>query len=209
MLFGDPSPQYLIAIAVALVAGITVHEFSHAFVADRLGDRQPRALGRVSLDPRRHIDPLGALLFLLAGFGWGRPVPVNAYALRPGRIGLVWVAAAGPLANLGLALLTAGVYRAFLPVGADVLFVLQVLYVVIALNLTLAVFNLLPIPPLDGYNLVVPLLPPAQQFWVARNARYGAYLLLGLVLVSMVGGGGPLAWLFGLVEVLARGLILA
>jgi len=207
VLFGNPSPQFLVAVAIAVVAGITVHEFSHAWVADRLGDHQPRALGRVSLDPRRHIDPLGALLFLLAGFGWGRPVPVNAYALRPGRIGLVWVAGAGPLANLALALATALVYRALLPIGADVLFALQVLYIVVSLNLILAVFNLLPIPPLDGYNLIIPLLPPRQQFWVARNARYGAYLLLGVVLVSVIGQGGPLAWLFDLVDAVARVLI--
>ncbi len=207
MLFGNPSIEFLIAVGIALVAGITVHEFSHAWVADRLGDRMPRALGRVSLDPRRHIDPIGALLFLLAGFGWGRPVPVNGYALRPGRIGLVWVAVAGPLSNLALALATGAAYRVAAPIGLDAMMVLQVLYVVVALNLTLALFNLLPIPPLDGYNLVVPLLPPAQQFWVARNARYGAYLLLGLVLISFIGYGGPLVWLFDLVDLLTRWLI--
>ena len=76
------------AILVALVVGITFHEFSHAFVADQLGDHRPRALGRVSLNPADHIDPMGALLFVLVGFGWGKPVPVNMCALRPGSIGL-------------------------------------------------------------------------------------------------------------------------
>jgi Zn-dependent protease len=82
------------AILVALVVGITFHEFSHAFVADQLGDHRPRALGRVSLNPADHIDPMGALMFVLVGFGWGKPVPVNMGALRPGRIGLSWVAIA-------------------------------------------------------------------------------------------------------------------
>ena len=82
----------LAGIAIALVIGVTCHEFSHAFTADQLGDHRPRALGRVSLNPVRHIDPFGALLFLIAGFGYGRPVPVNVYALRPGRIETVRVA---------------------------------------------------------------------------------------------------------------------
>src|SRR5918992_2713156 len=101
----------LVGIAIALIVGITFHEFSHAFTADQLGDHRPRALGRVSLNPIRHIDPIGALFFLLAGFGWGRPVPVNVYALRPGRVGMAFVAAAGPFANVVVALLFAAVFR--------------------------------------------------------------------------------------------------
>ena len=88
MLFGSLTLAEIVGIGVALVVGITFHEFSHAIVADQLGDHRPRALGRVSLNPLRHLDPLGSLFFLLAGFGWGKPVPVNAYALRPGRTGL-------------------------------------------------------------------------------------------------------------------------
>ena len=80
MLFSNQSPQVLLGIAVALVVGITFHEFSHAFTADQLGDHRPKALGRVSLNPLRHLDPMGALFFVIAGFGWGKPVPVNAYA---------------------------------------------------------------------------------------------------------------------------------
>ena len=103
MLFARLDPAALIGLLVALVVGITFHEFMHAFVADQLGDHRPRAMGRVSLNPTDHIDPMGAIFFLIAGFGWGKPVMVNPYALRPGRFGMAYVAAAGPLANLVVA----------------------------------------------------------------------------------------------------------
>src|ERR671911_1393496 len=111
MLFFDLTLAQIAGIAVALVVGITFHEFSHAFIADQLGDHRPRALGRVSLNPAAHIDPVGALVFILAGFGWGKPVPVNVYALRPGRVGMAVVAAGGPLANVLVAVAAAVVYR--------------------------------------------------------------------------------------------------
>jgi Zn-dependent protease len=200
MLFGNLSLPELIAIVVALVVGITFHEFSHAFVADQLGDHRPRALGRVSLNPAAHIEPLGAIFFLLAGFGWGRPVPVNAYALRPGRIGMAYVAAAGPLANLVVATVFALVFRTL--VLGDIInpsadFAGDLLGSIVFYNIALGLFNLLPIPPLDGYNLVLPFLPPRTAFAVQRYATYGVLALLLLVALSYGRGGGPLAWLFG------------
>ena len=107
MIFLDFTPAQIAGIAVALVVGITFHEFSHAFIADQLGDYRPRALGRVTLNPVAHIDPIGALVFLIAGFGWGKPVPVNIYALRPGRIGMALVSAGGPIANVVVAIAAA------------------------------------------------------------------------------------------------------
>ena len=118
MLFQNFNVGEIAGIAVALVVGITFHEFSHAFVADQLGDHRPRALGRVSLNPVAHIDPVGALVFVIAGFGWGKPVPVNVYALRPGRIGMAIVAAAGPIANVAVAVLAATLYRVLELLGA-------------------------------------------------------------------------------------------
>src|SRR5918995_7523642 len=100
MLFFNLSGPQLVGLVVALVVGITFHEFSHAFIADQLGDHRPRALGRVSLNPAAHIDPVGALVFILAGFGWGKPVPVNVYALRPGRVGMAMVAPGGALPHM-------------------------------------------------------------------------------------------------------------
>lgn len=200
MLFGGFSIAEIIGLAVALVAGITFHEFSHAATADALGDHRPRALGRVSLNPVRHIDPMGAILFVLAGFGWGKPVPVNAYALRPGRIGMAYVAVAGPIANLVLALAVAVLFRvADLAglLGAGTSFVWLLLVSTIFYNVVLALFNLLPIPPLDGYNLVLPFLPPRWAFSVQRYAPFGVLVLLLLVFLSYGGGAGPLDWLFG------------
>jgi Zn-dependent protease len=199
MLFGDISLPELLAIVVALVVGITFHEFSHAFVADQLGDHRPRALGRVSLNPGVHIDPVGAIFFFLAGFGWGRPVPVNGSALRPGRIGMAYVAAAGPLANLVVATAFAVVFRAADLAGlltpGD--FAWLMLFFIVFYNVALGIFNLLPIPPLDGYNLVLPFLPPRTAYTVQRYATYGVLALLLLVVLSYGAGPSPIDWLFG------------
>lgn len=205
MLFGSFSAAEWIGVGVALVVGITFHEFSHALVADQLGDHRPRALGRVSLNPLRHLDPLGSLFFLLARFGWGKPVPVNAYALRPGRTGLTYVALAGPIANFAVAVVVTVIFRALQQAGLlDSPFVREVTVLVVYLNVALALFNLIPIPPLDGYNVLLPLLPPQQSFLLQRYAQYGYVALLLLLLLSYLPGNGPLGWLFGLASTIAR-----
>lgn len=197
------SPGFSIAglagIAIALVIGLTFHEFSHALVADQLGDHRPRALGRVSLNPLRHIDPFGAILFLLVGFGYARPVPVNVYALRPGRIGMAMVAAAGPVANVVVALVLAIVFRSIRISGLRVDFVEAVVYYGVLYNFVLAILNLIPIPPLDGYNVVLAFLPPRYAFTVQRYAQYGFFLLLLLIFIP----GSPLGRLLGLAVPLA------
>lgn len=194
LLFQDP--LVIIAVAVALVVGITFHEFSHAFTAEQLGDHRVRALGRVSLNPARHIDPLGAVFFALVGFGWGRPVPVNVYALRPGRVGMAFVAAAGPLANVVVALLFAAVFRVLDIVDLRLAVVSQVIEYIVLLNFALALFNLLPIPPLDGYNAALGLLPPRYAYTLQRYEQYGFLLLLGLILLSYGPVSGPIDWIF-------------
>ncbi len=195
MLFFDLTLAQIVGIAVALVVGITFHEFSHAFIADQLGDHRPRALGRVTLNPAAHIDPIGALVFVVAGFGWGRPVPVNVYALRPGRIGMAMVAAGGPAANVIVAVAGAVIYRVLEMSGVDG-FGLDLAFWIVLYNLLLAIFNLLPIPPLDGYNVLLAFLPPRTAFTVQRYAQYGVIVLLLLVFLP----GSPLGVMFSAVR---------
>lgn len=201
MLFFDFTLPEWIGLAVALVIGISFHEFSHAFVADTLGDHRPRALGRVSLNPARHLDPVGTIFFLVAGFGWGKPVPVNIAALRPGRIGMAFVSAAGPIANVTVAVAAAVIFRVLDIAGIGGIS-LDVLFAVVFYNLLLAIFNLIPIPPLDGYNAVLAFLSPRNALMVQRYAPYGVIALLLLVLLP----NSPLRFLLGLAGPLTRAL---
>lgn len=202
MLFFDFTLAQIVGIAVALVIGVTFHEFSHALIADQLGDHQPRAMGRVSLNPARHIDPVGALVFLIAGFGWGRPVMVNVYALRPGRIGMAMVAAGGPVANVLVAIAGAVGYRVLEMASVGGL-ALEISVWIVYYNVLLAIFNLIPIPPLDGYNALLAFLPPRSAFAVQRYAPYGIIVLLVLIVLP----NSPLRVLLGLASPLTRGLI--
>lgn len=184
----------LVGIVVGMLVGITGHEFSHALTADRLGDHQPRALGRVSLNPLRHLDPFGTVLLVLVGIGWGKPVPVRVDALRPGRTGMALVAAAGPVANLVIALVGAAVFRIVDLAGIGGTATLQPLYLLVVVNLLLAILNLIPIPPLDGFGVVISLLPPHWEYRIRPWARYGVILLLILLIVP----NSPLQALLGL-----------
>jgi Zn-dependent protease len=205
LFFNDPAA--LVGIAIALLVGLTFHEFSHAFLADQLGDHRPRALGRVSLNPVRHIDPMGAVMLLLVGFGWAKPVPVNPYALRPGRRGMSMVAAAGPLANSAVAIVAGVLFRLLDGAGIGG-FALEAVWFTVLFNWVLAIFNLLPIPPLDGYNIVLPFLPPNVAMQVQRNAHYGTLVLLGLILVSYaLPVPGPLSWIFQIAQSLTNVVI--
>jgi len=183
----------LAGILLGMLAGIATHEFSHALVADQLGDHRPRALGRVSLNPLRHLDPLGTALLVLVGIGWGKPVPVNVAALRPGRTGMALVAGAGPVANLVVALVLALIYRMADLAGTGGA-VLQLVYVATVVNLLLAILNLIPIPPLDGFGVLIALVPPRWEYSIRRYQGYGVVLLLLLLILP----NSPLGGLLGL-----------
>jgi Zn-dependent protease len=175
-------PVGFIAFVVAIVLGITVHEFMHAYTAHRLGDDTARLLGRLSLNPMAHLDPFGTLLLVLAGFGYGKPVPFNESRLRSA-MAVTFVALAGPLANLVLAALCAIPLRfsaASLLGGAYE----EILTAIVLWNCVLAIFNLVPIPPLDGANVVYGLLPPRQQYSWRTYQQYGPFLLLGILLLA-------------------------
>jgi Zn-dependent protease len=203
MLFGDVSIERLIAGIVALLVGLTFHEFSHALVADQLGDHRPRAMGRLTLNPIPHIDPLGALMLVIAGFGWAKPVMVNPAALRDGRRGMALVAFAGPIANVLVAIGFAVVFRVLGLVGADDGFVTRLISFIVLINILLAIFNVIPIPPLDGYNVLLAFLPPRQAMVVRQYAPYGVIILLLLVLLP----GSPLRALLNLAAPITRVLI--
>src|SRR6266850_3035432 len=149
-------PIGFVAFVIAIILGITVHEFMHAYAATRLGDDTARLMGRLSLNPMAHLDPFGTLLIVLAGFGYGKPVPFNESRLRS-TLGVAAVALAGPLANFALAALFAIPLRFG---SADVLgnVYVTVLIYIVRMNCILGIFNLIPIPPLDGANVVYGLL---------------------------------------------------
>lgn len=176
-------PIGFVAWIIALVLGITVHEFMHAYTAHRLGDDTARLLGRLSLNPMAHLDPFGTLLLVLAGFGYGKPVPFNESRLRS-TLGVTAVALAGPLANLALAALCAIPLRfgAASLVGGGLYE--EILLAIVQLNCVLAIFNLIPIPPLDGSNVVYGLLSPRQQYSWRTYQQYGPFLLLFLLLLA-------------------------
>lgn len=203
MLFGNISLQALIAGLVALLVGLTFHEFSHAVTADNLGDDRPRRMGRLTLNPLAHIDPIGALMLIIAGFGWAKPVMVNPAALRGGRRSMALVAFAGPLANVVVAIAFAVVYRIMVLAGVDSGFFLSLVALIVQINILLAIFNLLPIPPLDGYNVALAYLPPRQAMTLQRYAPYGIIVLLLLIFLP----GSPLRALLGLAVPITRVLI--
>ncbi len=176
-------PVRFVAWIIALVLGITVHEFMHAYAAHRLGDDTARLLGRLSLNPMAHLDPFGSLLLVLAGFGYGKPVPFNESRLRSA-MGVTFVALAGPLANLALAALCAIPLRfaGDSLVGGGIY--AEVLFAIVTLNCVLAIFNLIPIPPLDGANVVYGLLSPRMQYSWRTYQQYGPFLLLGILILA-------------------------
>jgi Zn-dependent protease len=203
MAFGDVSIERLIAGVVALLVGLTFHEFSHALVADNLGDHRPRAMGRLTLNPIAHVDPIGALMLVVAGFGWAKPVMVNPAALRGGRSSMAFVAFAGPVANVVVAVAFAVVFRVMSLADVDDTFFLNLVFLIVQLNILLAIFNLIPIPPLDGYNVALAFLPPRQAMTVQHYAPYGIIVLLLLIFLP----GSPLGALLRMASPIARVLV--
>lgn len=188
-LFSDPR-EFLFWV-IALVVAVTIHEFSHALAADRLGDPTPRIQGRLTLNPLSHLDPLGTLMLLLVRFGWGRPVQFDPFNLANPRRDAAIISFAGPASNLILATALSLILRGFGNFGGLPLLFFELLIPVVYLNVLLAVFNLLPIHPLDGGKILVGLLPPDSAQDLDRFLhQYGLILLLILILPLF--GGVPL-----------------
>lgn len=173
-------------IPAALLA-IIFHEMSHGYVAYLLGDKTAKNSGRLSLNPIQHMDPLGLLCMILFGFGWAKPVPVNPYFFKKRKLGMALVSIAGPVSNLLMAVLSLSIILviSLLDTGAHAFNFLNVivefLFVFAILNIGLAVFNLIPVPPLDGSKILFSLLPRRAYGFILRYERYGMFLLLVLV----------------------------
>ena len=182
------SPSVLVSRILTLIIAMTVHEFSHAFVADRLGDDTPRNAGRLTLNPLKHLDFIGSLLLIVAGFGWAKPTPVNPWKLKQhSRSALMWVSLAGPMSNLVMAIVAALLLRtglipnttltSYLPTPA----VFLVTFIVI--NLLLLLFNLIPVAPLDGEKILEYLLPEPFKSGFIKLQPFGPIILLVLIFV--------------------------
>jgi Zn-dependent protease len=186
---------------LGLVIGFTVHEFSHALTSHVEGDDTARRMGRLTFNPIKHIDLLGFLLLLVVGFGWAKPVQVDPYNLRHGRLGMSWVALAGPLSNFVLAFLLGLIFRFdLLPVVTDTIFISGIteilgfaVFLAVFFNLILGIFNLIPLPPLDGSKVLGGLLPRVLYEPYLRFERYGWIPLMGLIGVNLL-----LSYAFGI-----------
>jgi len=187
--------EYLIVIsllAVPILLAVTVHEVAHGWVADKLGDHTARLAGRLTLNPLKHLDPVGTLVFLVTRMvGWAKPVPVNPYNLRHPQRDMIWVAAAGPAANIILASAFALLYHAFnnwhgMAFNPIVTPVAAMAKIGVYINLGLATFNILPIPPLDGSNILMGILPRNLAIQYERITPYGFIILLVLIFTNFV-----------------------
>lgn len=166
---------------LGLIIAITIHEFAHAYTADQLGDPTPRSYGRLSLNPLAHLDPLGTLMLFIARFGWGKPVPIDPYNLKNPKKDELLIAAAGPLSNLLLSLFLSLILR----LSPAFSFVIIPLIIV---NISLAVFNLIPVPPLDGSKILLNLLPTdTTAKWESELNAYGPFLLILLFFLPING----------------------
>jgi Zn-dependent protease len=167
----------------ALLAAMTIHEYAHARVAVAMGDPTPRFLGRLTLNPIPHLDPIGLLLLFFAGFGWAKPVPVNPRNFHDYRKGSLYVSLAGAGANIALATFAWFVLAVISKLNIGGLVWANVLYQLFSYNLMFAVFNLLPIPPLDGSKVLISILPGRYAYEFSKIEPYGNYILIALVLI--------------------------
>ncbi len=182
--------RQIILMAVPILLAVTFHELAHGYVAYKFGDHTAKDAGRLTLNPLKHLDPLGTLVFIVTRMiGWAKPVPVNPYNLRNPKRDMMWVSIAGPATNMALAVVSAILFKLMLtlPVTDPVLVkriflpLAMMLQLSVVLNIGLAVFNIIPIPPLDGSKILIGLLPTRQAIAYNRIEPYGFFILLALI----------------------------
>ncbi len=182
-----PNFEDFIFFVPGIILALTVHEYSHALVANFFGDSTAKEQGRLTLNPLSHLDPLGTILLLTVHFGWGRPVPVNVLHLANPKRDMVWVSLAGPLSNMILAVIIAAIikisYNHNFNISTDII---HILINAFHINLVLAIFNLIPIQPLDGSKIVLGLLPYHQAVKFEEVTRHGPMILMGLMVFGSV-----------------------
>ena len=166
-------------LVIPLLYSVIIHELAHGWVAHRLGDPTAKMAGRLSLNPLRHLDPLGTLMLFLFGFGWAKPVPINMNYLRDPRKGMIMVSAAGITANILLATTALFLSRFLSPSSGEA--TRLILYYLAQINIILAAFNLIPIPPLDGSKILMGFMPEKMQYQFSRLEPYGFFLIIGLL----------------------------
>lgn len=198
------NPLLFLIWAIGLILAISIHEYAHAVAADRLGDPTPRSQGRLTLDPRSHLDPLGTLALLFLGFGWGRPVMFDPYNLRNPRRDSALIALAGPVSNILLAIVLA-IFVRLIPVSS---FLIPIFPILIVMNISLAIFNLVPVFPLDGEKILGGLLTPELYREYALIMRQYGTIILILMLLPIAGGTSPISALISPVIAFVTNLLL-
>lgn len=173
------NPLEFLLIAIPLLYSIILHELAHGWVAYQMGDPTAKRLGRLSLNPLKHLEPVGTIMLFIFGFGWAKPVPVNFNQLRNRHVAMILVAAAGITANMLLAFLAFFLDRLLVPSPTGLLAVM--LYYLAQINIILAAFNLIPLPPLDGSKILMGLVPPEIQNVLLRIEPYGFFIIIALL----------------------------
>lgn len=197
--------QTLLLVAPPILLALTFHEYAHAYVANKYGDDTAKQRGRLTLNPLAHLDPFGTIMIFIVHFGWAKPVPVNPQKLRNPKKDMLWISAAGPLSNMVLALMSGILLRLiFSIVGAPdkhsiIGLLVFMVFMSLQINLALAIFNVLPIAPLDGSKILFGLLPAKHEHAILFLQRYGPFILIGLIIFGRATGVpilGGLIWPF-------------